>query len=52
MKKQKETNPMYDAWRKQRGDWGNIKPFTRVENDKRYKKPKHIKREREKYKED
>lgn len=51
MKKQ-EQSKNYEAWRKIRGDWGSVKPFTRVENDKRRKKPKHIKREQEKYKED
>lgn len=25
----------------QRGDWGNVKPYTRVHEDKRRKRPKH-----------
>lgn len=36
MKKEKETNPMYEAWRKQRGDWGAIKPITRRIDDKKH----------------
>ena len=35
MKKQKVTNPLYDAWRKQRGDWGNINPVTKIIRDKK-----------------
>lgn len=35
MKKQKETNPMYEAWRKQRGDWGAISPITKIIRDKK-----------------
>lgn len=46
-KKKKTTNSTYEVVRKIRGDWGQVKPFTRVETDKRFKKPKHIKRERE-----
>lgn len=34
--KKKEINPMYDAWRKQRGDWGAIKPITRRIDDKKH----------------
>ena len=37
-----ETNPMYDAWRKIRGDWGEVKPVTRViPNKKKNPKDKH-----------
>ena len=40
--KKKETNPMYEAWRKQRGDWGIINPVTKViPNKKKNHKPKH-----------
>ena len=48
MKKQKGTNPMYDAWRKQRGDWGAISPITRIiRNKKRDTKLKYPKQEKE-----
>jgi hypothetical protein len=30
-----------------RNDWGNVKPYTRVHESKKYKKPKHKKREEE-----
>ena len=39
----------YEANKKIRKDWGDIKSYTRVEESKKYKKPKHIKRERERY---
>jgi hypothetical protein len=46
MKKQKETNPMYDAWRKQRGDWGSVNPVTKiVPNKKKTTRLKHPKRD-------
>ena len=45
--KKKETNQTYEIIRHMRNDWGQIKPYTRVENSIKYKKPKHIKRERE-----
>ncbi len=48
MKKQKETNPMYDAWRKQRGDWGNISPVTKIiRNKKKDIKLKYPKQDKE-----
>ena len=28
-----------------RNDWGDVKPYTRVHESKKYKKPKHKKRE-------
>ena len=31
----------------QRGDWGNVKPYTRIHEDKRCKRPKHKKRDNE-----
>lgn len=46
--KQKENNPMYDAWRKQRKDWGDIKPITKIIPNKKRKKliaPKYKKYE-------
>lgn len=43
MKKQ-NTNPTYEVVRKIRGDWGQVKPYTRIEEDKRKKKPKHKKK--------
>lgn len=48
-KKNLTSNPTYEVVRKIRGDWGNVKPYTRVEESRKYKKPKHIKRERERY---
>ena len=30
-----------------RNDWGDVKPYTRVHESKKYKKPKHKKREEE-----
>lgn len=41
MSKKKETNPTYEVVRKIRGDWGQVKPYTRIEEDKRKKKIKH-----------
>ena len=43
------SNPTYEVVKKIRGDWGGVKPYTRVEESRKYKKPKHIKRERERY---
>lgn len=44
MKKEKdEKNP----WAKLRNDWGQVKPYTRIHQDKRKKKPKHKKKEEE-----
>lgn len=40
-KKNLESNPTYEVVRKIRGDWGNVKPYTRIEKSKKYKKPKH-----------
>ena len=51
MKKKKANisfpTPTYEAMKKTRGDWGDISPVTKVEESKKYKKPKHAKRERE-----
>ena len=42
MPKEKETNPNYEAWKKQRGDWGNISPVTKIiPNKKKNPKIKH-----------
>ena len=30
-----------------RNDWGDVKPYTRIHESKKYKKPKHKKREDE-----
>ena len=38
--KQKPRNA-YEVYRAIRKDWGEIKPYTRVIEDKRKKKPKH-----------
>lgn len=37
------NDKFYEALRKQRGDWGNVKPYTRVERDKKKysRKQKH-----------
>lgn len=43
--KKTETNSIYEVNRKIRGDWGQVKPYTRVFEDKRKKKPKHKGRE-------
>lgn len=45
MKKQK-TNASYEAWRKIRGDWGNISPVTKIiRNKKKDNKIKYSKKE-------
>lgn len=44
MKEKEQVNANYQAYRKLRGDWGQVKPYTRVEADKRRKKDKHPKR--------
>lgn len=51
MSKKKVQKPRtnYEVYRSIRKDWGDVNPVTRVETDRRFKKPKHIKREREKY---
>lgn len=42
MAQKKETNASYEAWRKIRGDWGDINPATKViPNKKKNRKPKH-----------
>lgn len=42
MPKEKETNPNYEAWKKQRGDWGDISPVTKIiPNKKKNSKVKH-----------
>lgn len=40
------NDKFYDALKKQRGDWGGVKPYTRVERDrKKYtRKRKHKER--------
>ena len=43
--KDKSLELSYDANRKIRRDWGEIKPYSRIEEDKRKKKPKHKKEE-------
>lgn len=48
-KKAPKARTNYEVYRSIRKDWGEIKPYTRVETDRRFKKPKHIKSEREKY---
>lgn len=46
--KKKETNPSYEAFRKIRGDWGNVNPVTKViPNKKKNQKIKHKKKEQE-----
>lgn len=41
MKEKKELPPNYEVLRKIRRDWQQVKPYTRIEEDKRKKKPKH-----------
>lgn len=43
MAKEKEPqNPNYEAWKKQRGDWGDISPVTKIiPNKKKNPKTKH-----------
>ena len=42
MPKEKETNLNYEAWKKQRGDWGDISPVTKIiPNKKMNPKVKH-----------
>lgn len=43
MAKEKELqNPNYEAWKKQRGDWGDINPVTKIiPNKKKNPKVKH-----------
>ena len=45
MSKKKKTQPRnsYEVNRSIRRDWGAIKPYTRIEEDKRRKKEKHKK---------
>ena len=37
----KETQVSYETNKRIRRDWGNVRPFTRIEQDKRKKKPKY-----------
>lgn len=39
------TLSTYDTIGKMRGSWGDVKPVTRIQEDKRRKKPKHKGRE-------
>ena len=42
----KKQNPNYEAWRKQRGDWGDISPVTKIiPNKKKNPKTKHKNKE-------
>lgn len=46
MSKKKSVNrprSQYEVYRSIRKDWGEIKPYTRIEEDKRRKKPKYKK---------
>ena len=52
MSKKKKSIPTvstYEVVRKMRRDWGEINPVTRVEINKKFKKPKHIKKEWDKH---
>lgn len=42
-KKKVKERTQYEVIRSIRGDWGQVKPYTRIEDDKRFKKPKHKK---------
>lgn len=51
-KREKEIskeNPTYGVEKRMRRDWGGVKPYTRVEESRKHKRSKHIKRERERY---
>lgn len=41
----KETQVSYETNKRIRRDWGNVRPFTRIEQDKRKKKPKYKNKE-------
>lgn len=50
MKKKKIVDPNYEAWRKIRGDWGDISPVTKIiPNKKKNPKPKHKGYERDEW---
>ena len=41
-KKKKTDDPYYEAWKKQRGDWGEISPVTKIiPNKKKNQKEKY-----------
>ena len=40
-KSKKQPRTQYEVFRAVRGTWGEVKPYTRVETDRRFKKPKH-----------
>lgn len=42
-KKNNKQRTQYEVIRAIRNDWGTVKPYTRIEQDKRFKKPKHKK---------
>lgn len=41
MKRQTKLKTWQEINSSLRRDWGNVKPYTRIEEDKRRKKPKH-----------
>lgn len=42
MNKKKNSNSTYEAFKKMRGDWNGVKPYTRIiENKKKNPKIKH-----------
>lgn len=46
-KKEKDisnSNPTYEVLKKIRNDWGQVKPYTRIEESKKHKPPKHKKK--------
>lgn len=42
-KNKNKQRSQYEVIRSIRNDWGMVKPYTRIEEDKRFKKPKHKK---------
>lgn len=45
-----DSNPTYEVVKKIRGDWGGVKPYTRIElSKKKQKKEKHKKDWRREY---
>lgn len=45
----KKKNVKVSPWAAIRNDWGKVKPYTQVHEDKRKKKPKHKGREQDDY---
>ena len=46
-KKNKKPRDNYEIYKVIRRDWGDVKPYTRIQEDKRKKKPKYKERDEE-----